>query len=321
MGVRNVVRWGNSPVGVYAAPVYLGLERGAFGPPGVRIEVTDNLTGADYTENLVAGRFDMGHMGTPPLFAALARTDDYVIVGQGVMRAACFYLIAPPEVSSLRGLAGKAIALNKLRTCPHSIIRTLLRREGMRESDVVLKTLVEGARINEAIERGEVAAAVSWEPYVSQAEREFGWRVLADGREVIDPPNYGYLLHARRELVDREPDLVARMIADYSACVKYAMEHLDEAARTLSGKIPKILPQDLDRAVRRDVLGWTWDTRLDRGFLARVLEELRAQAVVPASFQVDPVLAAAWSGRFQGRGAASRAVSGDVFSGGGAGER
>ena len=87
--MRATLQWGNSPIGVYSSPIFLGLKRGAFGPPGLRVEVTNNLTGADYTENLVLGRFDMGHMGTPPLFAALARTDEYVIVGQAVMRTAC----------------------------------------------------------------------------------------------------------------------------------------------------------------------------------------------------------------------------------------
>jgi NitT/TauT family transport system substrate-binding protein len=291
--MTTTLHWGNSPIGVYSSPVFLGLQRKMFAPPGVHVEVTNNLTGADYTENLVARRFDMGHIGTPPLFAALARTDEYVIVGQAVMRTACFYVIAPPEVRSLRQLAGKTIALNKLRTCPHSIVRTCLAREGMTESDVVLRTLVEGAVINEAIGRGEVAAAVNWEPYISQAEREFGWHVIADGRTVIDPPNYGYLLYARRRLVEREPALVARMLANYSASVKYAMEHLDEAARTLDGTIPRILPEDVDRALRRDIEGWTWDTRLDPAFLERIVRELRAQAVVPSDFDVTGVVAAA----------------------------
>jgi ABC-type nitrate/sulfonate/bicarbonate transport system substrate-binding protein len=290
--MRDALQWGNSPVGTYSAPIYLGLARGAFGPPDVRIEVTDNLTGADYTENLVAGRFDMGHIGSPPLFAALARTDAYAVVGQAVMPTACFYVIAPPGVRSMAELKGKVIALNKLRTCPHSIVRTALRQAGVEESEVTLRTLVEGTAINEAIARGEVAAAVNWEPYVSQAERRFGWRILADGRTVIEPANYGYLLYARRELLRRAPELVARMIHDYGAAVKYAVEHLDEAAQTLEGRIPGITREDIDSALRRDAPSWTWNTTLDRAFIDRILVELRAQAVVMPDFDVRRALAA-----------------------------
>jgi ABC-type nitrate/sulfonate/bicarbonate transport system substrate-binding protein len=290
--MRDVLQWGNSPVGTYSAPIFLGLARGAFGPPGVRIQVTDNLTGADYTENLVAARFDMGHIGSPPLFAALARTDAYAVVGQAVMPTACFYVIAPPDVRSMAELKGKVIALNKLRTCPHSIVRTALRQAGVAESEVTLRPLVEGTAINEAIARGEVGAAVNWEPYVSQAERRFGWRILADGRTVIEPPNYGYLLYARRELLQHEPELVARMIHDYGAAVKYAVEHLDEAARTLEGRIFGITREDIDNALRRDTPSWTWDTDLDRAFLDRILLELRAQSVVTPDFDARRALAA-----------------------------
>jgi ABC-type nitrate/sulfonate/bicarbonate transport system substrate-binding protein len=234
LGHARATSLGLSPVGVYSAPVYLALARGTFGPPGLVVEVSDNVTGADYTENLVAGKYDMGHIGTPPLLAALARTDEYVIVGHAVMRQACFYVIALPTVRSLRDLQGGVIALNKPRTCPHSIVRTLLREAGMTAGDVTLRTLVDGWVINEAIGRGEVTAAVNWEPYVSQAERQHGWHVIGDGRTVIDPSNYGYLLYARRSLVATEPALVAQMVRTYSEAVRYAMEHIDEAAATLT---------------------------------------------------------------------------------------
>lgn len=291
--MRTNLHWGLSPIGVYSAPVYLALKRGVFGPPGLAVETSDNITGADYTENLVARKYDMGHIGTPPLFAALARTDEYVIVGQAVMRQACFYVIAPRTVRSLRDLRGQVIALNKLRTCPHSIVRTLLRDAGMTESDVTLRTLIDGWVINEAIGRGEVAAAVNWEPYVSQAERQYGWHVIGDGRTVIDPSNYGYLLYARRSLVADEPKLVTAMVHAYSEAVRYAMANADEAVATLYGRIPGIEPVDIDRGLRRDMAGWTWDTRLDPAFIERVMAEMREQAVVPAEFDVERVLTAA----------------------------
>ena len=288
---RETLRWGNPPTGIFNAPVYLGLARGTLGTWGGRVEARDNRTGADYTDALVAGEFDMGHMGTPPLFAALLRTDEYAIVGQGVVRYPCFYVLAPPDVASVKDLTRRAVALNKLRTCPHSIIRTLLRWNGVAERDVELRTLVDGWRINEAIGRAEVAAAVNWEPYVSQAERVHGWRVLADGRTVIVPSNYGFFLYARRRLIAGEPGVVRRMVEDYGACVRYAMEHLDEAAATLYGRLPNILPEDVDRAIRRDAPNWTSDTSLDRAFLGVVLEELRAQGIIPADFSAAPYLA------------------------------
>lgn len=113
------------------------------------------------------------------------------------------------------------------------------------------------------------------------------------GRTVIDPSNYGYLLYARRSLVAEEPALVADMVQSHAQAVRHAMEHVDDAAATLHGRIPGIEPVDIDRGLRRDMAGWTWDTRLDPAFIERVMAEMREQAVVPPRFDVRQVLAAA----------------------------
>ncbi|MBH62629.1 MAG: hypothetical protein CL569_09305 [Alphaproteobacteria bacterium] len=91
---RQALHWGNPPNGTYNAPIHLGLQRDAFGSPDLLIDTRDNRNGAEYTQALLAGEFDMGHIGTPPLFAALAETDAYVIVGQGVVRHPCFWVVA-----------------------------------------------------------------------------------------------------------------------------------------------------------------------------------------------------------------------------------
>lgn len=290
MNQSHVLHWGNPPTGTYSAPVYLGLARGAFGPPEMRIEARDNVNGAAYTEALLTGEFDMGHIGTPPLFAALAETDDYVIVGQGVVRYPCFWVVAPPEIASVRDLVGKTIGLNRRQTCSHSIIRTLLHGEGLDETAVGLEILGDYGRITEAIGSGRLSAAVLCEPHVSYAERVYGWRVLVEGRQVIDPSNFGICVYARRRLVAEQPDLVARVVADYGRCVAYAMDHRDAAAEVLYGRFPGFLPEDIDRAVQREIPNWTAGTAIDEAFLGVVLKELKAQAVVPSTFALDETM-------------------------------
>ena len=287
MAQNQALHWGNPPTGIYNAPIYLGLVRRTFGPPDLRLTTRDNLSGADYEQALLAGEFDMGHMGTPPLFAALDQTDEYAIVGQGIVRYPCFWVLAPAEVTSFRDLIGKSIAVNKLRTCSHSIVRTLLRWEGKDESAIDLQTLVTPSRIVDAIGSGSIDAAVTWEPFVSYVERAHGWRVLIDGRSVIDPSNYGFCLYARRRLLKDRPDLVRRMMQDYASCVSYGVQHMDEMAEVLYGRFPGMIPEDIDKAVRRDAPNWTFDTTIDRPFFSEVLRELTEQSIIPADFELD----------------------------------
>jgi ABC-type nitrate/sulfonate/bicarbonate transport system substrate-binding protein len=178
------------------------------------------------------------------------------------------------------------ITLNKLRTCLHSIIRTLLRWEGMDEREVRLATLVEAWAIVEAIRRGETAAAILWEPYVSYVERVFGWRVLAEGRTVIAPSNYGFALYARRSLLVGEPGLVLGMLEAYAESVRAAQRDVGAAAATVRNRIPDVLPEDVDKGLAREAPHWSADISLDSGFLQRVTGELEVQTVIPERFEL-----------------------------------
>jgi len=281
------LHWGNPPTGTYNAPIHLGLQRGAFGSPDLLIETRDNRNGAEYTQALLSGQFDMGHIGTPPLFAALAETDAYVIVGQGVVRYPCFWVVAPPEISSANELVGKSIGLNKRQTCSHSIIRTLLSWEGLTEADIDLRIFGDYANITEAIGTQGLAAAVLCEPHVSFTERVYGWRVLVEGRRVIDPSNFGICIYAKRTLLEERPDLVARLVEDYGNCVQYAIDHMDQAADALDGCFPGFLAEDIKKAIQRDTPNWTSDVTVDKDFLGTVLTELKSQEIVPAKFALD----------------------------------
>lgn len=293
MPSTTIIRWGNPPTGLHNAPIYLGLQTGTFSVPGVQIEARDNLTGADYTEELVAGAYDMGHIGTPPLFAALARTHEYVVVGQGLVRYPPFYLMAPAHVRSLRELTSQVITLNKLHTCPHSIMRTLLRREGMTEDQIRLATLVEGEAIVDAIRRGRTAAAVLWEPYVSYVERVLNWKILAEGRTTMTPSNYGILLYARRALLVRQPEVVQQLVTAYADSVRAARQELAAAAVALQERLPHVPPADIESSLRREAPHWSADTSFDFHLLERVLGELEVQTVVPERFALRDILAEA----------------------------
>ncbi len=295
--MSRLLLWGNPPAGIYNAPVYLGFQKGIFGAAGARIEVRDNLTGADYTRALVAGAYDLGHIGTPPLFAALSQTRQYVLVGIGLVRYPPFYLLVPPGVRSLRDLKGKTFALNKLQTCPHSILRTLLRQEGMGEEEVRIMTLVEGWAMVQAMGREEVEAAVLWEPYVSYVERALGWRVLAEGRKAMVPSNYGFVLYARRLLWQNEPELVREVLASYGRSVRLVRQNPSAAAPLVHEGIPHVALPDVEGALKREVPCWSEDPTLHLSFFSRILQELTLQGVVPQGFELGSFLGY-WEGDY-----------------------
>lgn len=284
------VRWGSPPPGIQNAPVYLGVEDGLFAREGIDLAVTDNPSGADSREAIVAGAFDAGHGGAPNVLNALARTDRMAVVGTGLVRFPPFSLVARPEVESVSALAGRPVAINKRNTCSQSVLRAALALEAMEETDVRLETPGGGGAIVTAARAGAVDAAVLWEPYVSHVVRADGWRVLAEGRSALRPSRYAVLLYAGRALLDERPEAVARLLSAYRDGVRRAQVDPERAAAAVGARMPGMPREDLEAGMRREAVHWTADTGLDPALLDRIVGELRSQGTVPAAFDVAGVL-------------------------------
>lgn len=274
--------WGNPPPGIHNFPVHLGVRRGLIGP-GYAIH--ENLTGQDYTRELVARRFDLGVMGTPPFFAALAQGAPYRLVAQGVYNYPPFDLLVAPGITSMADLAAAPVGINKLDTCPHSVVRTALRLHGMAEDAVIPESLVTGDDLLDAIEAGCLKAATLWEPYTSYARVELGWTVLLEGRQLIKPSNYGIVAYASADLVDTAPEQVNRFLDTYGQAVADARATEDIAwyAERFSAR----LAPHVEAAVRTDRLRWAFDPRVDWPLLYRVEEELTAQGVITPALVLE----------------------------------
>jgi NitT/TauT family transport system substrate-binding protein len=267
------------------------VEDGVFARHGIRLEATDNPTGADSRRAIAAGAFDAGHGGAPNVLGALARTDGMKVVGTGLVRFAPFSLVARPEVESVRGLAGRPVTINKRNTCSHGVLRAALSRESMEERDVRLAEAGDGGAIVRAVRGGATDAAVLWEPWVSHVVRADGWRILVEGRTALRPSGYAVLIYASRTLLEARPAAVAGLLDAYRECVSRAQADPGRAAAAVGARMPGMPAQDLEAGMRREAVHWTPDPRLDEALLARVVAELRSQGVVPAAFDVSGVLA------------------------------
>ena len=99
-------------------------------------------------------------------------------------------MLLPAGVTQLGEIRGQPIGISRRGTCSHNIVRTLLAREGMNESEVRIVELGGGPQNLDSIRRAELAAAVLWEPYTTTAIRELGWEIFATGASMWSPSRY-----------------------------------------------------------------------------------------------------------------------------------
>ncbi len=283
--------WGCSPRGVYNMGVFLGQAKGIFHVAGSALTLFENLTGADYTEELVKGTFDMGTCGTPPLMAALERTDAYAVVGTSNSNFPPFYLIAPESIQGVEALDGKVIAINKFRTCPDSIVRHVLTNAGVSLENVKIVALVTPAKFIEAIANNEIHAAMLWEPWISYVERVFNWHILVDCPKVIKPSNWAHLLYVRRSILNDRSDLVRDYISAYQKSIEYAKNNIHELL-SLDYPMDYVTAADIERAVKREVPLWNTNPAFDKVIAETAERDLKDQKVISAGFSLQPFVAA-----------------------------
>jgi ABC-type nitrate/sulfonate/bicarbonate transport system substrate-binding protein len=267
--------------------VFLGKAKGIFNVPGTELTLFENLTGADYTEELVKGTFDMGTCGTPPLMAALERTDAYAVVGTSNSNFPPFYLIAPDSIQSAAALDGKVIAINNFRTCPDSIIRQVLTNAGVSLENVRIVALVTPAKFIEAIAKKDIQAAMLWEPWVSYVERVFKWEVVVDCPKVIQPSNWAHLIYVRRSILKDRPDLVRSYIGAYKKSIEYAKNNMHELL-SLDYPMDHVNTEDLEKAIKREVPLWNTNPALDNVIAETAEKDLKKQKVISGNFSFQP---------------------------------
>jgi len=266
--------------------VFLGRAKGIFHVPGSELTLFENLTGADYTEELVKGTFDMGTCGTPPLMVALERTDAYAVVGTSNSNFPPFYLIAPESIQGVEALDGKVIAINKFRTCPDSIIRHVLTNAGVSLGNVKIVALVTPAKFIEAIVNNEIHAAMLWEPWVSYMERVFNWHVVVDCPKVIQPSNWAHLLYVRRSILNDRPDLVRDYISVYQKSIEYAKNNMHELL-SLDYPVDYVTAEDIEKAIKREVPLWNTNTVFDKVIAETAERDLKNQKMISVGFSLQ----------------------------------
>lgn len=138
-------------------------------------------------------------------------------------------------VNSLKDLAGKTVYLTGQGATPEFIVNDILKKNGL-ENDVKLEYLSEHSELVAKMVSNDVEIAILPEPYVSVAGTKLeNMSVALNLTEEWDKVNpdaplaMGCVI-ARSEFIEKNPDAVAKFIADNKASVEYVNVNPTDAA-------------------------------------------------------------------------------------------
>ena len=166
---------------VGVGPLYIAQEKGYYGDEGMTVEIVkiedEGARNAAFTAGKVQAAVktvDTFASSVPNGLPGLAVMEmDESFGGDG--------LLANKEITDIRMLKGKTVAYP--RGMPsHFFLLYLLDKAGLTTQDIVLRDM-EAGDVGAAFAAGKVDAAVTWEPWLSQAAKSSHGHVLVTSKE------------------------------------------------------------------------------------------------------------------------------------------
>ncbi|MFB8828388.1 aliphatic sulfonate ABC transporter substrate-binding protein [Azotobacter sp. CWF10] len=221
----------------------------ALAAQDIRLSWHEFASGQPLLEALNVGNLDLSAdvADTVPVFAQAAGAQLAYFAQEAPSPAAQAILVRAD--SPLRGLAdlkGRKVAVTKA-AGSHYLLLAALARAGLKFSDIQPAYLTP-ADGRAAFENGKVDAWVTWEPFLSSAQRQLPTRTLADGEKLAAYQRY-YLTSQR--FAKEHPQVLEVVFAELVKAGDWLRANPQEAARILAPLWGNLAPEIVEQANAR----------------------------------------------------------------------
>jgi NitT/TauT family transport system substrate-binding protein len=211
------------PVWVGWMPWWVAKEKGLFKRNGVNVELRNFAVQGDAVQALASGKLD----------GASVATNDILTVNAGGPKASVVVLhdesagadmLVTRGIDDPRKLKGQRIAV-EVGGVSHFFLDKLLALQGLQESDVTVVNMA-AADAGAAFASGAINAAVTWEPFGSQAVKA-GGRLLLTSKDT--PGAIVDVLGIRNDVLKKRPDQVRRLLKSWFDALDYVAQNRAES--------------------------------------------------------------------------------------------
>lgn len=213
------------------APVYIGKEKGFFKENGIDLEIKLMESMDSRRSALTTGQIDIDGTTLDQLLiyaenkvnAQAIGLSDYSTGGDGI--------IAKKSIATIKDLRGKTVAYGEA-SVSEFLLRYLLDKNGMSIKDIVAKPVADAQIAGTAVIAGQVDAAVTYEPWISNSKENAGLHILVSTKDypsLIPGP-----FAARKDDIDKRPNLYRGFMKAWFRSVEYLKDHPEESEDIMS---------------------------------------------------------------------------------------
>lgn len=212
-------------------PFFVAARKGFDREEGVQLEVVMTESAEARGSSLVSGEYDLVGITLDTVVIAASRGVPMAVVGKSDFSHGGDGIIAKREIRRVADLKGQRVACAEGQPS-HFLLLNLLRREKLGLRDIQLVPADDGGQAAFLFTSGSVDAAVTWDPWISQAGKLTTGHVLVTTREA---PNLLLgIVAANKNLLPERADRIARTLRAWFKAVQYVRDHPDESAALMA---------------------------------------------------------------------------------------
>lgn len=289
MSLRKVVY--GTPTDKCGTTIHLGIRKGIFADEGLDLSIRTVFGGPQIAEAYDSGELEIGEMGSPPAINAITAGKAFRIVGSGTRRKAHMFFAVRKGIESYKDLKGKRIGMLGIGSCPDWIMQKILRSEGVDPQLVEFVPLLsEYARVVDVVAEGRIDACLAQEPNVSIGEHRGILDYWVPAFDEAYLPIYHWIVQiARNELIERDPELIRRVLRGCRRSAHYAADHLEEWA-DLGAELYGTTGAVMAAAIERELPHFHFDGQIDMAGLQKSVDLQFELGGIPSAMKAEDFL-------------------------------
>lgn len=211
-------------------PFFIAKEKGFFEKYGIDPEITIIDDESQFAAALGSDAIQsLAHVIDREVISAANDVDEKVVLaldqssgGDGI--------VASAEIQSPADLVGKTVALDKSSTS-YFFFLTVLEKAGITEDQLTIKEMGADAA-GTAFVQGDVDAAVTWEPWLTNANQRDGGHLLVSSKDypgtIVDTVSFN------QKFVDAHPEAIKGLCQAWFDAVDYYKANSDEGNKIMA---------------------------------------------------------------------------------------
>jgi NitT/TauT family transport system substrate-binding protein len=212
-------------------PYYVAKAKGFDKEEGIQLEVIMNENTESRRSSLLAGEVDLVGITLDAVILAQSRGVPMTVVGLSDMSYGGDGIIAKEEIKSIPDLKGKKIACAE-GLPSHFFLLYLLNKYNLGPFDISLVPADDGGQAAFLFTSGRVDAAVTWDPWISQAGKLTKGHVLVTTKD--EPGLILGIVAANKTLIHSRADRIYKTLKAWFKAVEYCRKNPDEANKIMA---------------------------------------------------------------------------------------